>query len=294
MIRRGYNLVLAVWDRVANRGPIGAYRKINGGDLAAMIAFNALFALIPMLLLLVSLAGFLLKDENRRASVVIHIANVLPYGQARETADTVLSASNQSAQLGIIGLVSLLWVGTSFITTVARAMDRVYGVQGRPYVHNRLVAAIVVIFVTILLITASITATLPAFVANDWMPDPLQRYFPMTTWTQLVSLGASVTMGMILFGMLNLVLPNAGQRPADVWPGTVFSALAFTLLTQAFPLYLQLATNLNRYGALFGVIWLLLAYFLFLAHIMVIGTLINAGFMRWRQQRGRRYAAPIG
>ncbi|MDQ2684192.1 MAG: hypothetical protein M3Y37_11785, partial [Chloroflexota bacterium] len=43
VIRGPYN----AGNRVLNRGPIGAYRRIHGGDLAAMIAFNALLALVP-------------------------------------------------------------------------------------------------------------------------------------------------------------------------------------------------------------------------------------------------------
>jgi membrane protein len=287
--------IYRIFNPILNHGPIGFYRRNNGGDLAAMIAFNALFAFIPILLLIVALAGLLLKDEDRRQSAIDQIANLLPSDQTREAVDTLLRASDQSAQIGLIALIALLWTGTSFVTTVSRAMDRIYGVQGRNFFVNRLLAVVIIILVAILLVISTITATLPAVARNDWMPDGVERHIGASEWTQFITLGASLVASTLLFLLMNLSLPNAGQRFADVWPGSILSGMAFTLLTQSFPLYLQYSQNLNRYGAIFGVVWLLLAYFLFLAQIVVIGTMINAGFMRWRQHRKHgRDSAPIG
>jgi len=43
--------------------------------------------------------------------------------------------------------------------------------------------------------------------------------------------------------------------------------------------------NANRFGALFGVVWLLLTWFLLLAHILVISTILNAWNMRRHTSR---------
>ncbi len=282
-------------DPVINRGPIGFYRSKNGGDLAAMIAFNMLFALVPILLLIIALAGFLLKDDSRRQSAIDQIANLLPSDQTREAVDTILRAADLSSQIGLIALVGLIWAGTSFVTTVTRAMDRIYGVNGRNFFVNRLLAVVIIFIVAVLLVISTVTATLPVVVRNDWMPDALERHIGASEWTQIITLGTSLFSSTLLFMLLNRFLPNAGQKFLDIWPGSILSGIAFTFLTQSFPLYLQYTQNLNRYGAIFGVVWLLLAYFLFLAQIVVIGTMVNAAFMRWRvHHRHGRGSAPIG
>src|SRR3954453_2215148 len=118
MIKFG-RLVWHVINVIASRGPIGYYRRIHGGDLAAMIAFNALLALVPTLLLFVAVAGLLLRDPERMQSAVDHVSHSLPDAQTRDAVETLLTAKNQSTRLGLLGLIGLLWVGTSFVTTVA-------------------------------------------------------------------------------------------------------------------------------------------------------------------------------
>lgn len=88
--------------------------------------------------------------------------------------------------------------------------------------------------------------------------------------------------------ILHYFLPNTSQGILDIWPGVISAALAFTALTQIFPIYLRLTQNVNTYGALFGVVWLLLTWFLMIAHILVISTLINAWNLRRRRKKSIR------
>ena len=283
--------VHVIWV-IFNRGPIGAYRRIHGGDLAAMIAFNAMLALVPILLLFAAIAGLLLQDESRLQSVIINISQALPEGQTREAIRTILSARQQTTTIGLVGIVGLLWIGTSFVTTVARVMDTIYHAPERHFVRNRLQALVVVIVFAVLLIASAITAALPTYFRAKNVPNRLEEWIPVNTTTHLITYGLSLVSGILMFGILHLFLPNAGQTGRDIWPGTAAAAIALTIVTQGFPIYLRLTSNSNRYGAVFGVVWLLLTWFLLLAHILVISTIINA----WHQKRLRRKTslAPMG
>jgi membrane protein len=294
-----FSLLKPVWgppwrviNAVFNRGPIGAYRSINGGDLAATIAFNALLALVPMILLMIALAGQLIKDPDRLNSAIEIVGRALPAGQSREAVDTLLTARNQSARLGLASLIGLLWIGTSFVTTLARAMDRIYRAPERHFVQNRIRAFVIVLLFTFLLLASALSAALPTYFLNNSIPKEIEKWTPPGTLSHIVGYAISIVAGILLFGIVHYFLPNAGQGIRDIWPGVLAATISFTLLTQGFPIYLQLTQNANRYGALFGVVWLLLTWFLLLAHILVISTIINA--WNQRRRRSRTTAAPIG
>ena len=280
-----------VWS-VFNRGPIGAYRRIHGGDLAAMIAFNAMLALVPILLLFVAIAGALLQDEARLQTLIINVSQALPRGQTREAINTILTARQQSTTFGVAGLIGLFWIGTSFVTTVARAMDQIYDAPERHFVQNRIRAFVVVIVFAFLLVASAIAAAVPTYFAGSSIPEVIEKWKPFNTNTHALTYAFAVGSAILMFGILHLFLPNAGQTIRDIWPGTIASAIALTIVSQAFPIYLRLTSNSNRYGAVFGVVWLLLTWFLLLAHILVIGTILNA----WHKKRIHRKTglAPMG
>ena len=58
VVSQGSRAAFHLWDWLY-RG----YRTANAGDLAAAVAFNALVALVPTALLLLSIAGFLLRNN---------------------------------------------------------------------------------------------------------------------------------------------------------------------------------------------------------------------------------------
>jgi uncharacterized BrkB/YihY/UPF0761 family membrane protein len=62
----------------------------------------------------------------------------------------------------------------------------------------------------------------------------------------------------------------------------VVAGSLFVVLGQAFPLYLRLTGGINRYGAAFGLLTLLLAWFAVLAHILQFGCYVNVTYRRHR------------
>lgn len=288
LVRPAVMLPYDAIEYIFSHGPIGAYRRVHGGDIAAMIAFNALLALVPLLLLVVAIAGQFLQNESRLDSAIDRIVQFLPAGQSREAIDTLLQARDQSTALGLISLVGLFWIGTSFVTTLARAMDRIYRVPERNFFKNRIRAFAVVLVFGMLLFASALLAAVPTYFANEGVPKWIKEHIPASTQSALVSYGFSVLAGIFLFGILHYFLPNTSQGILDIWPGVISAALAFTALTQIFPIYLRLTQNVNTYGALFGVVWLLLTWFLMIAHILVISTLINAWNLRRRRKKSIR------
>ena len=104
----------------------------------------------------------------------------------------------------------------------------------------------------------------------------------------VVALLAAVSLFLVLYR----VVPNAGQRLRDVWPGSLTAAVLFVTMAQAFPIYLRLAGQYNRLGAGFGFVSLLVGWFYVLAHVLLFGTYVNATYQAKRRRRWRAKRTP--
>lgn len=270
----------------AHRG----YSQTNAGDLAAAIAYNALVALIPTFLLLFAIAGVIFRSEGAFRTTIYSSVWGLPEGAASDALDAVLTARRSSSWIGALSLAGFAWTGTGFVSCLARSMNRIYGVPGCGYMCEKRRGFFIILAFAALFILALLAATVPTlFVAKD-----LNAYFARfklaAGWYQVLGYGVAVVSTGSLFGMLYRVVPNANQKLRDVWPGTLTATALFVVMAQVFPIYLRLLGGVNRYGAVFGLISLLVAWFWVLAHALLFGTYVNATYQHRRsiaRQRNR-------
>lgn len=106
------------------------FAAADGGLLAAGVAYNAVFALIPVALLATGLAGLLLTDPQRRADVVLAIAAALP--PLTPVVDEIVGGlSKASPSVSIVGLVLAGW-GTSRLFSALESAIVQLDMQGPP------------------------------------------------------------------------------------------------------------------------------------------------------------------
>ena len=269
------------------------YRQADAGHLVAIVAFNGLVALAPTLLLLAAVAGLVLRDEGALTAAVHAVLWALPAVEARDAVEAVLAARRHSGWLGALSLLGFAWVGTNFATALGHCLNRVYGVPDCGYVCTRRKGFAVVVGAAALFLVAALAAALPTLFVGRRL-DP---YF--ATWAlaagrvQVLGYAVALAAAAGLFLLLYRVLPDAGQRLGDVWPGALVAGALFVGLGQAFPLYLRLVGGANRYGAAFGLVWLLVTWFGALAHVLLFGCYVNASY-RGRGREGAPAGARVG
>jgi len=96
---------------VGARLVVDRFNAVDGGLLAAGVAYNAVLALIPLALLASGLAGFFLRDPASQADVVAAVVGFAP-PLAGVVDEIVGGLSEASASLSLIGLLLAAW-GTS-------------------------------------------------------------------------------------------------------------------------------------------------------------------------------------
>jgi len=288
---RQLNRAPRFWQRLfwGPRWFIRGYNDLAAGDLAAAVAYHALIAMLPVLFLLITVAGYFLGNDDEVLERALELINqVFPSNTiSTEAFQQAIDARQNSGLISIASVFGFAWAGMGFVSSLARAINRVYGVRGSSFLTEKRRAFVVLIFFTLLFVISSVIPIVTTFFINRELPDFLERWISRSLNTQLIAYGISYVSAMLLFVVIYRVLPNAGQDMTNIWPGTMVAALLFLLVTQVFPLYVQIIDGVGRNGQIFGFILLLVASLFALAHVMLVGAFVNAGYLRNQRQRRR-------
>ena len=240
-------------------------------NLAALLAWGTLSAILPLLLGVLSLAGIVLRDPQTLNKVYGAVLGAIP-GEVAGPVTGVLDSMRQgsAAPAGIVAIVLLLVNGSSFFSNMASVFDQAYHVQGRMVVFERLIALGMLILTTALLVVSTLAAGLSGLANNIPGALPIGPLLASVIgWSiQIISV-------FILFLLLYRVLPNAKQTWRAVVPGTLVSTVLLLLVSQLFPLYVTFFPPNHAY-AIFGV-FLVFTFWLYLVGIVfVLGAELNA------------------
>ncbi len=254
-------------------GPGRFFKKVLDDqmpNLAALLAWGTLSAILPLLLGLLAVAGLVLRDQERLDQVYNSIGSILP-AAAAEPITSVLDGMRQSAaSVGIIAIALLLVNGSSFFTNMASVFNQAYHVQGRNFVVERLIALGMLIVTAATLILSTLAAGLSGFVSN------VPGILPIgPVLGQVVGWSVSIISIFLLFLLIYRILPNARQTWHSVIPGALMSSLLLLVLTQVFPLYVALFPPNHAYS-FFGVFLVLTFWLYLLGLVLVLGAELNA------------------
>jgi membrane protein len=123
---------------------------------AAALTYNALLSILPLALVGLSLAGFLV-DELGAPGWIQRVIEEVP-GASALVQQRIDSLQAARTSLGVVGLVGALWVGSTLTSRAQKALDRIFG--GREnFIVNRLRAIGVSIVLGALLLSTIGAAT---------------------------------------------------------------------------------------------------------------------------------------
>jgi len=241
---------------------------------AALIAWNALFALFPIVIFAASLLGFALRLFGEANDAVYKtIFSIVPADTQTELLKAVTGVKSQSGVLFIVGLVGLLWGGSALFGAMEQAFDRIYHTKPRDFIQQKLVSfGMVVLFTVLVGIAVATSALLPALKHISGIPEFLYSGAAAFILQMIVGIVA----GFMLFASIYYVVPNRNQQFRKIIPGALVAGILFELITLVFPLYISLNRGLNQYGATFGLLFVLMTFLFFLGLVTMIGVEANS------------------
>lgn len=257
--------------RVAKR-----YLDAQGPNWATLVAWNALFALFPMVLIAITVLGAVLHDPGTAKNVEQAVVNAFP---GKSTQTQILQAldgvKHNSGIFAVVGFIGLLWSGSSLFSAIEQALSSLYPCKPRDFLQQKLMSFGMIFLFTALAVPLVLSsALLPALQSLSFVP----QFLTHGPAALLIQIGAGILDGALIFFAIYYVVPHRKQRLRHVWPGAVAAGVLLEGFTFLFPLYVHLAGGFNTYGATFALFFLLMTYMFFLGQITVIGGAVNAEY----------------
>jgi membrane protein len=240
-------------------------------NLAALLAWGTLSALLPLILGVLAVAGLVLRDPQRLDAVYNTLLVLIPSEAAGPVGNALEAVRKTSAApAGIVALLLLLFNGSSFFSNMAGVFDQAYHVPSRNVVVQRLVAVAMLVITTVLLVASTLAAGVSSLIGS--VPLGLSIGPALATG---VSRGISIGSAIVLFLLVYRVLPNASQGWREILPGALLSSVLFFVILLVFPLYLSVFPP-NQAYAVFGVFLVFTFWLYLLGFVFVLGAELNA------------------
>lgn len=255
-----------LWDLGQRFRPLGLalevqtrFAEVNGNNLAAAVTLQAFIAVFPLLVIAVSIAGFVSAGGTDVAGSIV--ARLGLSGVAEETFTNAVQTAENSRRAGtIIGFATLFWAALGLVSALQYGYDQVWQVQARG-VKDKLVGLVWFLgFFAVAIASAVLGAVL------RWLPD-------FMAW-----LGVFVGLGLnfAIFLWTAKILPNrdVGWRP--LVPGAIFAAVGFEALKlfAAYQVPRAIDNSSQLYGSI-GVVLALLAFMLLLGRLLIYSATLN-------------------
>ncbi len=253
---------------------------------AASISFHVLFSLFPLTIVLVSVFGLVLQDEELRQRVISELVDVLPVseeGQANVQSSIEGIASPLSA-IGFVSLIALLWGASGMMASIRIGLEAALKVdRGRPAAHAKLVdfvvvgaAGVFVLLVVGLSAFAAFFSRLADRITHEIGVEPNLSAVLLRDGVQLVAIGVMVL-------LLYRFVPARKLRTRGAVAGAVLTAIgtwgAARILAVIF-------ADFSRYNLIYGSLAGVMT-FLFFVYVVALILLLGAEFAyAWSQPSG--------
>lgn len=245
-------------------------------NLASLLAYNLLLSIVPILLVLIAVAGFVLGTISPAAQTALidGIVRQLPPGVGRPLVDAVvLNLSRNAGPALIFGIASSLFLGSRLFIVVEDCFGIIFGLPPRPPLRQNLMAFAMLLVYLVLLPLIFLDGLLLDALAAQLLPDRARAF---STHIQATGLIATFLSAILLFGAIFVVVPNRQVRWREVWRGTLVSAALLVIYQQLFPLYQAHFLAPTNPGSYIGLILIIVIFFYFLAFILLLGAEVNS------------------
>jgi membrane protein len=249
--------------------------------LSQAIAFNALFAIFPLLVLVLTAASLIIPNaEQQVLSFFTTFAPALRDTISANVRTYVYGRGLSSA----IAFIVVVWAAKNLFMSLAYALNRALAVpKSRPLLHDMLLSIIMLPLTGLIMIFAiGMPVGVSIVFAYAHIIDP-------RNFSQILAYLVSMALVFVIVIFLYTFLPNRRVRWQFAVPGASFVAIMWPAVQFAFAFYTVHVDFTRVYGALSAPLVLLLWFYL-IGVIFLFGAELSAG---WAHLKGTEHVAPL-
>jgi membrane protein len=238
------------------------YKNANGNYLAAGITYFSFLSIFPLVLLGMSVAGFVLNArEDLREKLYSAITDAIPGTFGATLVNAVQTAVQHRGTVGVVALVGIGYAGLGWIGNVRKAVMQVWGTDKcrQPNVVVGKAGDLLALIGVGLAALASLSLTALVTAATGWLlrATGLDGVTGMGTLSRVLGLVVAAAGDTLVFGWLLARLPRVGVPYRSVLKGAVFAAVGFGILKVVGTYYVQRVSQSPAAGLFANVIGIL-------------------------------------
>ncbi|MEO6167265.1 MAG: YihY/virulence factor BrkB family protein [Chitinophagales bacterium] len=231
---------------------------------SAIIAYYAIFSLPALLVIVVSVAGFIFGREAITGQLSSQIGEIMGKSTADQIEEMIANASigSKSVWATIIAVVTLLLGATGVFVQLQKTLNIIWEVKPAPkkkaflrLLRTRLLSFGMILSIGFLLVISLVITTFITIFGN-WLQVQLPELAVFIL--QLVNFIISFGIISVLFALTYKYLPDAKIHWHEVWWGAILTAALFSLGKLALGLYFAKANPTSTYGAAGSIVLIML------------------------------------
>jgi membrane protein len=239
LLRRDLSLNLrALWKSCLGLPASGAF------DRAAAIAYYAVLAVFPFVLIVVLVGGRFLQDPDLADQAIEFLSDRIPV--AGDFLDTHLDTIQKAASgLGTLSAIGLLWSAMGLFTAIRNGMDAMSGTRRHSFLKGHWVSFASVLLAAIglmlLIFLSTLLGMFGSLEAVQWLDDVV----PFLPVVQMVSRYSGAFVSLVAFLCVLRLLPTRKPAFRDCLLPAVGLTLAEHLFRALFVHFLLTRQDLN-------------------------------------------------
>lgn len=245
----------------------------DASDKAAALAYSGFLALLPLVLLGLSVTGFVLAGSQ--PAWFERLTRAIP--GLSELVDTKLTTLVDGRYgLGIVGAVTALWAASTLSNRAERILARVFG-EHRSVVSRRLSSVVItVVLGSIVLITIGVSGLIAGIHVGRALGVPVRLGM------LLALIGVEIAYFALAY---RLLAPPKDLRVRDHLPGAIVMGLGFEVLKDVGGLFItRIAARSEALYGTIGALFGLLVFMRLAMWVFVYGAELSA--VLWERRRG--------
>jgi membrane protein len=250
---------------------------------AASISFHVLFSLFPLTIVVVSVFGLVLQDDDLRQRVIDELVDVLPVSEAGQDdiRESVEGIATPLSAIGLISLVALLWGASGMMAAIRVGLEAAFKVQrGRPAAHAKAIDFVLVATAGLLVLVVVGLSAFAAFFGR--LLDRVAEQAGINASPSGLLLRDAIQ--LIAFGVMALLLYRyvpARRPPREA--AVAGAALTAVCTWGATKILAIVFADFSRYNLIYGSLAVVMS-FLFLVYVVSLILLLGAEFAyAWSQ-----------
>jgi membrane protein len=229
------------------------YDNVNGGRLAAAIAYYGFFAVFALLLIGYSIFGILLTNNDELFDIVRDfLRQNLPFLNLQQVLDS-------GRAVGVVGLLGLLFTGIGWVEAIRSSQRLIWRVNEHPgYVGIRQLVDLAILLGILILVAITVGAVSGLESLLEWLSDGRASWL-----ISLVSWIATIAINMLLAAALLAAVPRLRMTVRRMLPPVIQVGIGITLLNTVGKSFVGLVQRNPAYGLVASAVGVLVYLYVF-------------------------------